>query len=337
MNDIISSGKMRAMVLHQVGHPLIPSSIEIPVPAADQLLLRVIACGVCRTDLHIADGELAHSKLPLVPGHEIIGTVVRVGQQVQAFKIGDIVGVPWLAYTCKQCRYCKRHQENLCEHALFTGYTMNGGYAEYTVAYEQYCFPMPAIYANAAGAPLLCAGFIGYRSWNKIREDAENIGIYGFGAAAHILTQIAAFKKKNIYAFTKRGDSLSQMFALDNGAHWAGDATGHSPVKLDAAIIFAPDGGLLPIALRNLDKGGQVICGGIHMSDIPPFPYSHLWEERSIQSVANLTRDDGISLLQIAPQVPVRTTVRTYSLEEANDALNDLRTGKLYGAAVLVL
>ncbi|WP_343674200.1 zinc-dependent alcohol dehydrogenase family protein [Chitinophaga sp.] len=329
--------KMRAMVLHQIGHPLIPTAIDIPIPDADQLLLKVIACGICRTDLHIVDGELPHPKLPLVPGHEIVGTVVQVGQNVKAFKAGDIVGVPWLGYTCNQCRYCKRHQENLCERALFTGYTMNGGYAEYTVAYAQYCFPMPAMYANAAGAPLLCAGFIGYRSWNKIRDDAENIGIYGFGAAAHILTQIAAFKKKNIYAFTRRGDSLSQMFALDNGAKWAGDSNTHAPVKLDAAIIFATDGNLVPIALRNLEKGGQVICGGIHMSDITPFPYSYLWEERSIQSVANLTREDGELLLQVAPQVPVRTTVRLYSLEEANDALNDLRAGKLKGAAVLVL
>jgi len=337
MNKTTLSGKMRAMVFHQVGHPLVPVTLDIPVPNADQLLLKVIACGVCRTDLHIIDGELPHPKLPLIPGHEIVGTVVYVGENVHAFKPGDIVGVPWLGYTCQQCRYCKRQQENLCEQALFTGYTMNGGYAEYMVAYEQYCFPMPAMYANAAGAPLLCAGFIGFRSWNKMNEHAENIGIYGFGAAAHILTQIAVFKKKNIYAFTKRGDILAQLFALDNGARWAGDATGHAPVKLDAAIIFAPDGALIPIALRNLDKGGQVICGGIHMSDIPPFPYSHLWEERSIQSVANLTRRDGELLLQVAPQVPVRTAVRMYTLEEANDALNDLRGGKLNGAAVLTL
>lgn len=337
MNDIIPSGMMRAMVLHQIGHPLIPATIDIPVPNADQVLLKVIACGVCRTDLHIVDGELPHPKLPLIPGHEIIGTVIRVGANVKSFREKDIVGVPWLGYTCHECRYCKRQQENLCEHALFTGYTMDGGYAEYTVAYAQYCFPMPAMYANAAGAPLLCAGFIGYRAWTKIREDAENIGIYGFGAAAHILTQIAVFKKKHIYAFTRRGDIKSQVFALDNGAKWAGDATGHAPVKLDAAIIFAPDGTLIPIALRNLDKGGQVICGGIHMSDIPPFPYSHLWEERSIQSVANLTRLDGDLLLQVAPQVPVRTTIRLYMLEEANDALNDLRKGRLNGAAVLDL
>lgn len=337
MNNTYPTGKMRAMVLHEVGHPLIPCSIDIPVPNADQVLLKVMACGVCRTDLHIVDGELPHPNLPLIPGHEIIGTVVRTGSNVNTFKEKDIVGVPWLGYTCNKCRYCTHHQENLCEQALFTGYTMNGGYAEYTIAYEQYCFPMPPMYANAAGAPLLCAGFIGYRSWNKIRDDAENIGIYGFGAAAHILTQIAVYKKKNIYAFTKRGDTLSQMFALDNGAKWAGDSTGHAPVKLDAAIIFAADGALIPIALRNLRKGGQVICGGIHMSDIPPFPYSHLWEERSIQSVANLTRQDGDLLLQVAPQVPVRTTIRMYTLEEANSALSDLRKGNLNGAAVLVL
>ncbi|WPQ60462.1 zinc-dependent alcohol dehydrogenase family protein [Chitinophaga sancti] len=329
--------QMKAMVLRRVGTPLVPTVMDMPVPGDSQVLLKVIACGICRTDLHIVDGELAHPKLPLIPGHEIIGMVIQVGKSVRSFAVGDIVGVPWLAYTCNECRYCKRHQENLCIHAMFTGYTMNGGYAEYTVAYEQYCFHMPAMYANGSGAPLLCAGFIGFRAWNMIRDNAENIGIYGFGAAAHILTQIAVFKKKNIYAFTKPGDILSQMFALDNGAKWAGDSTGKAPVQLDAAIIFATDGALIPLALLNLDKGGQLICGGIHMSNIPSFPYSHLWEERAIQSVANLTRQDGELLLQVAPQVPVKTTVQLYKLEEANEALSDLRSGKINGAAVLVL
>lgn len=329
-------GNMKAMVLEKSGTSLLLKTVPTPVPSAGQVLIKVTACGVCRTDLHILDGELTGPVLPLIPGHEIIGEVVLRGEGVTKLNTGDIVGVPWLAYTCGHCKYCSQGQENLCEHALFTGYTVNGGYAEYVVAGETYCIIMPDMYANPAGAPMLCAGLIGFRSWRMINEQAGNIGIYGFGAAAHIITQIARFQYKSVYAFTRPGDGISEAFALEMGAIWAGSSLEAPPVKLDAAIIFAPDGSLVPIALSHLDKGGTIICGGIHMSDIPGFSYEMLWEERAIRSVANLTREDGKQLFEIAPKVPVTTAVCYYPLHEANEALAALRGGKLSGAAVLI-
>lgn len=328
---------MQAMVFEKAGSPLILRDVPIPIPSAQQVLIKVIACGICRTDLHIIDGELNNPKLPLIPGHEIIGIVTSAGSNAKKIKEGDIVGVPWLGYTCGTCKYCLNDHENLCDNAAFTGYTIDGGYAEYTIANEQYCFPVAAMYANASGAPLLCAGLIGYRSYNMINKNAINIGIYGFGAAAHILIQVAKYQHKKIFAFTKEGDVNAQQFALQLGASWAGYSSQTPPVKLDAAIIFAPVGSLVPAALRNMDKGGQVICGGIHMSDIPSFPYSILWQERSVQSVANLTRKDGDEFLNMAPAIPVKTEIKTYRLHEANNALNDLRSGNLKGAAVLVM
>ncbi|UPK72714.1 zinc-dependent alcohol dehydrogenase family protein [Chitinophaga filiformis] len=329
-------GTMQAMVLETPRSPLQLQQLPLPVPAPGQVLIRVIACGVCRTDLHIIDGELPSPKLPLVPGHEIVGMVVRNGHGTDHFRPGDIVGVPWLGYTCGKCKYCLRGQENLCEQALFTGYTINGGYAEYTTACARYCFLLPPVYAGAAGAPLLCAGLIGYRSWQMVSQHAQHIGIYGFGAAAHILTQIAKHQHKSIYAFTRQHDTLAQMFAIELGAVWTGSSGEAPPVKLDAAIIFAPAGELIPTALPHLDKGGQIICGGIHMSDIPSFPYHLLWEERSIRSVANLTRKDGELLFKAAAEAKVTTTIQQYRLSEANDALEDLRKGLVKGAAVLI-
>lgn len=328
---------MQAMVMEKEGFPLVMKTLPLPVPADGQVLIKVIACGICRTDLHIIDGELKKPKLPLIPGHEIIGRVVSTGKNISYLHPGDIVGVPWLGYTCGTCKYCLQHHENLCDNALFTGYTMDGGYAEYTVVWEQYCFLMPAIYANASGAPLLCAGLIGYRSWQMIDEHAQNIGIYGFGAAAHILAQIARYKHKSVYAFTRSGDIAAQKFALAEGAVWSGNSLETPPEKLDAAIIFAPYGSLVPLALSSLDKGGTVICGGIHMSDIPAFSYDILWEERSIKSVANLTRADGESLLAIAQQVPVKTTINRFALHQANEALEKLRKGNIEGAIVLII
>lgn len=328
---------MNAMVLEAPQKALVLKSLPLPVPATKQVLIKVIACGVCRTDLHIVDGELTQPKLPLIPGHEIVGVIVQTGNNVLSLKEGDIVGVPWLGYTCGTCKYCLKEQENLCENAGFTGYTIDGGYAEYTVANEKYCFPLSSMYGNASGAPLLCAGLIGYRSYGMISKNATNIGIYGFGAAAHILIQVANYQHKKIYAFTRAGDTGAQQFALQLGAIWAGDSTQNAPVKLDAAIIFAPVGSLIPKALQDVDKGGLVICGGIHMSDIPSFPYRFLWEERSIRSVANLTRKDGEDFLKIAPMVPVQTEIQTYQLHHANEALNDLRNGNIHGAAVLVM
>lgn len=309
----------------------------MPVPLSQQVLIKVIACGICRTDLHIIDGELTHPKLPLIPGHEIVGIIAKAGNSVQKLREGDLVGVPWLGYTCGYCKYCRQGRENLCEKAGFTGYTFDGGYAEYTVANAQYCFPLPSLYGNASGAPLLCAGFIGYRSYHMIPEKAINIGIYGFGAAAHILIQVALFQHKRIFAFTRDNDMEAQHFAMKLGAVWAGNSTQPSPEKLDAAIIFAPVGSLVPKALQDTDKAGIVICGGIHMSDIPSFPYTLLWEERTICSVANLTRNDGEALLQIATEIPVRTKTTSYNLSKANEALNDLRNGNIHGAAVLVM
>jgi alcohol dehydrogenase, propanol-preferring len=328
---------MRAMVLDEARQSLSLKILPLPSPSDNQVLVKIIACGVCRTDLHIVDGELPHPKLPLIPGHEIVGTVVKTGKQATRLKEGDIVGIPWLAYTCGKCKYCKKGKENLCEHALFTGYTIDGGYAEFTVAYEQYCFPLHERYASASGAPLLCAGLIGYRSYSMIDANAENIGIYGFGAAAHIQTQVAIFSNKKIFAFTRDGDKAAQEFAIKLGARWAGDSSKPSPVKLDGAIIFAPVGSLVPKALRDVDKGGVIVCGGIHMSDIPSFPYNLLWEERVIRSVANLTRKDGEDFFEIAAQAHIETETKLFHLHEANDALEQLRKGSFTGAAVLVM
>lgn len=328
-------GTMHAMVLIQPKTKLVYTTLPVPEPGIGQVLIKVIACGICRTDLHVIDGELANPKLPLVPGHEIIGVVVKKGESVNCLMEGDIVGVPWLGYTCGACSYCKKGQENLCDHAGFTGYTIDGGYAEYTAANAQYCFPMNKMYANPSGAPLLCAGLIGYRSYSMLATTAKNIGLYGFGAAAHILAQVAVYEHKNVFAFTSKGDTAAQQFAITLGAAWAGDATENPPVQLDAAIIFAPVGALVPKALQDVCKGGEVICGGIHMSDIPSFPYDILWGERVVRSVANLTRNDGEQFLKIAPQVPVKTHVQLFKLAEANQALDALRNGNVQGAAVL--
>jgi propanol-preferring alcohol dehydrogenase len=326
---------MRAMLFEHAGRPLRLADLPIPAPDAGQVLLRVRACAVCRTDLHVVDGELTEPGLPLVPGHEIVGIVERRGKDVARFQIGERVGVPWLGWTCGQCSYCRSGRENLCASAKFTGYTLDGGYAEYTLADQRYCFSLPECYSDAEAAPLLCAGLIGYRSLVKAGE-ANRVGIYGFGAAAHIVAQVARYQRREIYAFTRPGDAEAQRFALSLGATWAGASNETPPQRLDAAIIFAPAGELVPQALRTLSKGGMVVCGGIHMSDIPTFPYSILWEERSICSVANLTRRDGEEFMALAPKVPVRTEVQTFSLEEANEALARLREGRIHGAAVLV-
>lgn len=326
---------MRAMLFEQPKSPLRWSECARPQPRPEQVLLRVKACGVCRTDLHVLDGELAQPKLPLILGHEIVGVVEAVGECVERFQIGDRIGVPWLGGTCGECCFCRRGQENLCEAAQFTGYQLDGGYAEYTVADQRFCFPMPETYSDAEAAPLLCAGLIGYRSL-KMCDDARRVGIYGFGAAAHIVAQVARFQGREVFAFTRPGDVAAQQFARDLGAVWAGSSADRSPELLDAAILFAPVGALVPQALRCLEKGGVVVCGGIHMSDIPCFPYELLWGERVIRSVANLTRRDGEEFLKLAPQVPVRTEVQTFSLREANEALAALREGRLRGAAVLV-
>lgn len=328
---------MHAMVLECPRQPLVYKTFPLPVPSSTQVLVKVIACGVCRTDLHIVDGELESPKLPLVPGHEIVGEVVQIGKDVTRFKEGDVVGIPWLGYTCGKCRYCLKGQENLCEHAEFTGYTLDGGYAEYAVADNRYCFLLPPNYANAQYAPLLCAGLIGFRSYRMIESDAEKIGIYGFGAAAHILIQIALFEGKKVFAFTKPDDQDAQQLALQLGAHWVGDSLQASPEQLDAAIIFAPVGPLVPKALQDTDKGGVVVCGGIHMSDIPSFPYKWLWNERKIQSVANLTRKDGEAFFNQVSKTTIHTEKKMYPLSQANNALNDLRNGVFQGAAVLVM
>jgi alcohol dehydrogenase, propanol-preferring len=326
---------MRAMLFEEAGQPLRLADLLIPKPNAGQVLIRVRACAVCRTDLHVVDGELTQPKLPLVPGHEIVGTVEQLGDRVDRFRTGDRVGVPWLGWTCGECSHCRSGQENLCDIAKFTGYTLDGGYAEYTVADQRYCFPISESYSDAEAAPLLCAGLIGYRSLVKAGA-GKRLGIYGFGAAAHIVAQVARYQKREIYAFTRPGDEEAKRFALGLGAVWAGGSNESPPVKLDAAIIFAPVGELVPQALSAVGKGGIVVCGGIHMSDIPSFPYSILWEERSICSVANLTRRDGQEFMALAPKVPVRTEVQTFRLEEANEALSRLRVGQVQGAAVLL-
>jgi propanol-preferring alcohol dehydrogenase len=326
---------MHAQLLTAARRPLVALELPTPRPEPELLLIAVRACAVCRTDLHIVDGELADPKLPLVPGHEIIGTVVEKGEAADRFAIGDRVGVPWLGWTCGVCKYCRSGQENLCDRARFTGYQIDGGYAELTVADERYCFAIDGRYGDVEAAPLMCAGLIGYRTL-RLAGDAERLGIYGFGAAAHIVAQVARHQGRRLFAFTRPGDMAAQDFARSLGAEWAGDSTVAPPEPLDAALIFAPVGTLVPAALAATRKGGAVVCGGIHMSDIPSFPYRILWEERVLRSVANLTRRDAEEFLALAPEAGVRTETVTYPLDRANDALGDLRRGALQGAAVLV-
>ena len=326
---------MRAMMLDRPGQPLRLADIDPGMPAPGEILVRVAACGVCRTDLHICDGDLPFIRSPIVPGHEIVGRVAAAGARVEGLAIGSRVGVPWLGWTCGRCRYCGSGRENLCDEARFTGYHRDGGYAEYAVADARYCFPLPEGYADAQAAPLLCAGLIGYRSL-VAAGDAQRLGIYGFGAAAHIVCQVAVWQGREVYAFTRPGDSSAQAFARELGAVWAGDSTMLPPAPLDAAIIFAPVGALVPASLRAIAKGGIVVCAGIHMSEIPAFPYDILWGERKIVSVANLTRRDGEAFLRLAPQVPVRAAVETFPLGQANEALARVREGRISGAAVLV-
>jgi alcohol dehydrogenase, propanol-preferring len=326
---------MRAMILEAPQLPLRAVDVPTPKPDPTQVLVKVSACAVCRTDLHVVDGELPKPKLPLVPGHEIIGVIVEKGKGVRRFKVGDRVGIPWLGWTCGQCEFCRSERENLCDRARFTGYTLDGGYAEFAVADERFCFPIPKSYSDAEAAPLLCAGFIGYRSLVKTGS-AKRLGIYGFGAAAHIVAQIARYQGREVFAFTRRGDSEAQQFAKSLGAVWAGDSETPPPAPLDAAIIFAPVGPLVPLALKATAKGGTIVCGGIHMSDIPSFPYDLLWQERTLCSVANLTRRDGKEFFGLAPRVPVQTTVQIFPLAEANAVLSRLRSGQIHGAAVLV-
>jgi alcohol dehydrogenase, propanol-preferring len=326
---------MLAAVLDQPGSPLSLKRLPVPEPAPGQILLRVDACAVCRTDLHIVDGELTRPTLPLIPGHEIVGTVVAAGPDTDRFSPGQRVGVPWLGKTCGDCEFCRDGHENLCEQAQFTGYQLPGGYAEYTVAHADFCHAIPDVYAAVQAAPLLCAGLIGYRT-RQFAGKARHIGLFGFGAAAHIVAQIARHEGRSIYAFTRPGDHAAQQFARELGAVWAGDSTAAPDTLLDAALIFAPAGELVPAALQRIKPGGRVVCGGIHMSDIPSFPYAWLWGERSIRSVANLTRADGEAFMRLAPSVPVRTSTTAYPLSEANRALADLREGRISGAAVLV-
>jgi propanol-preferring alcohol dehydrogenase len=326
---------MRAMVLEKPGSPLQLRELPVPKPGPGSILVKVAACGVCRTDLHVVDGELAHPKIPIIPGHEIVGRVEQLGEGVTAFALGDRVGIPWLGSTCGQCFYCRAGQENLCDAPGFTGYTIDGGYAEYTVARAEYCFPVPASYADSGAAPLLCAGLIGYRSL-KMAGPGKELGIYGFGAAAHIVAQVARHQGRRVHAFTRPGDAAAQDFARTNGADWAGGSDERPPRPLDSSIIFAPVGDLVPRALAASRKGGTVVCGGIHMSAIPSFPYELLWNERVLRSVANLTRADAVEFLHLAPQIPVQTSVVEFPLAEANEALSQLREGKLTGAAVLI-
>ena len=331
---------MQAMVLDRAGVKLRTAELPVPKPGPNQILLKVVACGVCRTDLHIFDGELAHPKLPLVLGHEIAGRVEALGAGVEGFAIGMRVGVPWLGFTDGTCFYCRHDQENLCDHARFTGYQIDGGYAGYTVADARYAFPLPEAYSDAEAAPLLCAGLIGYRSLkltgDPLAGSSSRLGIYGFGAAAHIVAQVARHQGREVYGFTRPDDRAAQDFARSLGAVWAGGSDELPPEQLDAAIIFASVGALVPLALKAVRKGGVVVCGGIHMSDIPSFPYDLLWEERVLRSVANLTRADAREFLALAPKIPVKTTVVPMRLERANEALERLRKGELIGAAVLV-
>jgi propanol-preferring alcohol dehydrogenase len=351
---------MRAMVLREPGRPLALEELPVPEPGPEDVLLRVRACAVCRTDLHVADGELPDPKLPLVLGHEVVGVVEAAGERVRGVAPGDRLGVPWLGKTCLECAFCRSGRENLCDRPVFTGYTRDGGYAEYAVADARFCFRLPPEYGDLEAAPLLCAGLIGHRTLRLADESAgeppgewtgestggpaggstgklgaRRIGLYGFGAAAHLVAQVAAHQGREVFAFTRPGDEAGQRFALECGASWAGGSDEAPPEPLDAALIFAPVGALVPLALRHVRKGGAVVCGGIHMSDIPSFPYRDLWQERVIRSVANLTREDGRRFFELAPRVPVRTATRAYPLEEANEALTDLREGRLDGAAVL--
>jgi alcohol dehydrogenase, propanol-preferring len=333
---------MRAMVLEKPGLPLEMHERPVPVPAAGEILIEIAACGVCRTDLHVVDGELPNPKLPVVPGHEIVGRVAAIGTGVAGLAIGARIGVPWLGYTCGVCPYCRSGRENLCDRPLFTGYTRDGGYATHALADARYCFPLPERMDDAEIAPFLCAGLIGWRSYRMTgahgtgTAGVATLGLYGFGAAAHILAQVAAWQGRRVYAFTRGGDTAAQAFARSLGAVWAGGSDETPPEPLDAAIIFAPVGALVPAALKAVKKGGRVVCGGIHMSDIPSFPYRLLWEERQVVSVANLTRADAHEFLAVGPQAGVRTEVTRYPLEAANAALADLREGRLQGAAVLI-
>jgi alcohol dehydrogenase, propanol-preferring len=323
-----------AMVLDAPRTPLRRESRRVPEPGHGHVVVEVRACGICRTDLHVVDGELTEPKLPLVPGHQIVGTVAAVGPGVEHLRAGDRVGVPWLGWTCGECVYCRSGRENLCDRARFTGYQIDGGFAGHAVADARFCLPIPDGYHDMQAAPLLCAGLIGYRSL-RMAGDARRLGLYGFGSSAHIVIQVARHRGQEVYAFTRPGDAAAQKFALELGAHWAGDSGSPPPEPLDAAIIFAPAGELVPAALRVVAKGGVVVCGGIHMSDIPSFPYSILWGERVVRSVANLTRADGEEFLRLAPQIPIHTEVQEYRLEQANEALDDLREGRIRGSGVL--
>ncbi len=327
---------MRAMVLESAKSQLIEKKLPRPKAGQGQIVVQVCACAVCRTDLQVADGELPHPKLPLILGHEVVGRVVEAGKKAERFKLGTRVGIPWLGWTCGECRYCRSGRENLCEKAKFYGYTLDGGYAEYMATDERFCFAIPESYSDVHAAPLLCAGLIGYRSLVKA-GDAERLGIYGFGAAAHIVCQIAKHQGRKIFAFTRPGDDKAQKFALSLGAVWAGDSKTQPPEQLDAAIIFASSGELVPQALRAVSPGGTVVCGGIHMSDIPSFPYDILWRERSVCSVANLTRRDGKEFMTLASSFPIKTSVQTFPLADANNAMTHLRTGHVQGAAVLTM
>ena len=326
---------MQAMVLEQAGGPLVAREVPVPAPTPDGVLLRVRACGLCRTDLHLLDGELPDPKLPVIPGHQVVGEVVEVGDRVDGLAVGTRVGVPWLGWTCTECAQCLAGRENLCEAARFTGYQLDGGFAQYATADARYCFALPDGYADLQAAPLLCAGLIGYRAL-RMAGDGRRLGLYGVGAAAHIIAQVAVHQGRDVYAFTREGDTASQAFARELGAVWAGASTEPPPQALDAAILFAPVGALVPLALRAVMPGGRVVCAGIHMSDIPSFPYADLWGERTLCSVANLTRRDGEEFLALAPEAGVRTHVTEYALSQANEALDDLRHGRFQGAAVLV-
>jgi propanol-preferring alcohol dehydrogenase len=328
---------MHAMILEKAGGALVYKQVRVPQPAEHQVLIKVLACGICRTDLHILDGELDRPKLPLIPGHEIVGTVVQTGSAVKHPAIGQLVGIPWLGYTCGQCKFCRLGMENLCDNPLFTGYTIDGGYAEYTVAAASYCVTLDEHYHQPGTAPLLCAGLIGFRAYSMVSPTAKNIGLYGFGAAAHILIQIAVAQDKKIFAFTRDNDTTAQQFARTMGAFWTGGSSDDPPELLDAAIIFAAVGDLIPKALKDIDKGGQVVCGGIHMSDIPAFSYDLLWGERSLKSVANLTRQNGLDFFKALKTITVKTQTELFKLSEANDAIAKLRSGQISGAAVLVM
>lgn len=327
---------MYGMLMNQVKQKLIYSQLEKPIPKPNDILIKVNACGICRTDLHVVDGELKHPKLPLVPGHQIVGVIEKLGDAVTHFEIGQRIGVPWLGLSCGVCSFCLSGRENLCDEAFFTGYQIDGGLAEYCVANHQFCFPIPEGYPDNQAAPLFCAGIIGYRALLKTGQ-AEHLGIYGFGSAAHILIQVARYQNRKVYAFTRPKDHAAEQFAYQLGATWSGGSDQMAPHLLDAAIIFAPIGELVPIALRNTIKGGIVVCAGIHMSDIPSFPYEILWGERTLCSVANLTRKDAEAFLRLAPKIPIKTEVHQYSLKDANQALDDLRQGRFTGSAVIVI